>query len=169
VIGPIVLESSNNTVNFQGGNWLQTIDTSSGSLGINTRGAPFVVAGSIISGFQVAVLDPTTFALADRSLTNFTGEISENAAGPLRRHECGRGRWGAGLCRRAEFSCRRPGAGGIFRHSLGSDVVCLRRASRARQGGGSGPVVTTPPSGEATAMSDKSNSFAATGSARVSF
>jgi hypothetical protein len=77
VIGPIVLESNNNTVNFQGGNWLQTIDTSSGSLGINTRGAPFVVSGSIISGFQVAVLDPTTFALADRFLTNFTGEISE--------------------------------------------------------------------------------------------
>jgi hypothetical protein len=52
VIGPIALESNNNTVNFQGGNWLQTIDTSSGSLGINTRGAPFVVSGSIITAFR---------------------------------------------------------------------------------------------------------------------
>jgi outer membrane autotransporter protein len=34
-----------------------------------------------MSGVQVAVLDPTTFALADRSLTNFTGEISEMLQG----------------------------------------------------------------------------------------
>lgn len=57
--------------------------TQSGPTTINTGGAPFVVAGSFgsMSGAQVAVLDPTTFALADRSLTNFTGEISEMLQG----------------------------------------------------------------------------------------
>jgi outer membrane autotransporter protein len=39
------------------------------------------VSGSFATGAQVAVLDPTTFALADRSLTNFTGEISQMLQG----------------------------------------------------------------------------------------
>ncbi|HET8920673.1 MAG TPA: autotransporter domain-containing protein [Xanthobacteraceae bacterium] len=84
VIGPINLGSlTNNAINFQGGNWLFTIATAGPSTTINTNGAPFVVAGSFgtMSGVQVAVLDPTTFALADRSLTNFTGEISEMLQG----------------------------------------------------------------------------------------
>ena len=81
VIGAIDLSSGNNTVNFQGGNWLFTVTTAGGPTTINAGGAPFVVSGSFANGAQVAVLDPTTFALADRSLTNFTGEISEMLQG----------------------------------------------------------------------------------------
>jgi uncharacterized protein with beta-barrel porin domain len=79
VVGPILLGSlTGDIVNFQGGNWLQTIATQGpGTTSINTGGAPFVVVPTATGGIQVAVLDPTTFALADRSLTNFTGEISE--------------------------------------------------------------------------------------------
>jgi outer membrane autotransporter protein len=86
VVGPINFASlTGNVVNFQGGgNWLLTIATTGpGTTSVNTGGAPFVVSGSFssMSGAQVAVLDPTTFALADRSLTNFTGEISEMLQG----------------------------------------------------------------------------------------
>ena len=38
---------------------------------VNAHGAPFVVSGN-----TVAVLDPTGFALADRSVTNFAGGVS---------------------------------------------------------------------------------------------
>ena len=78
VIGGIVVNGlTGNNVNFVGGNWLQTIDLGSGGTTINASGAPFVVVPTATGGIQVAVLDPTTFALADRSLTNVTGEISE--------------------------------------------------------------------------------------------
>ena len=82
VVGPILLASlTGDIVNFQGGNWLQTISTQGpGTTSINTGGAPFVVVPTG-TGFQIAVLDPTTVALADRSLTNFTGEISEMLQG----------------------------------------------------------------------------------------
>jgi len=75
VIGAIQFDGGNNTVNFVGGNWLFTFNTLAGATA-NASGAPFVVSGN-----QVAVLDPTTFALADRSLMNFTGEISEMLQG----------------------------------------------------------------------------------------
>jgi outer membrane autotransporter protein len=51
---------------------------SSGPLTINTNGAPFVVSPT--TG-QVAVLDPTSFALVDRALTNFTGEMQQMLQG----------------------------------------------------------------------------------------
>src|SRR5437763_1588486 len=75
VIGTIDLAGGRNAVNFVGGNWLFTFNTLAGATA-NAAGAPFVVSGN-----QVAVLDPTTFALADRSLTNFTGEISQMLQG----------------------------------------------------------------------------------------
>lgn len=65
-----------NIINFQGGNWLFTIFTAGPTTTINTGGAPFVVSGN-----TVAVLDATTFALADRSLMNFTGDIAETLRG----------------------------------------------------------------------------------------
>ena len=72
VVGAINLFGGGpNTVNFQGGNWLFTFNTLSGAT-INTNGAPFVVSGN-----QVAVLDPTAIALADRSLMFVTGGVSQ--------------------------------------------------------------------------------------------
>ena len=69
-IGGIVLDGiPTNIVNFQGGNWLFTISASATPT-INTNGAPFVVSGN-----QIAVLDVTSFALADRALMNFTGDV----------------------------------------------------------------------------------------------
>jgi hypothetical protein len=83
VIGAININGATGAdVNFVGGNWLFTIGTTDlgGKSTINTGGAPFVVSSTTVAGVmtsQIAVLDPTIFALADRSLTNFTGEISE--------------------------------------------------------------------------------------------
>ena len=72
VVGAINLFGGGpNAVNFQGGNWLFTFNTLSGAT-INTNGAPFVVSGN-----QVAVLDPTAIALADRSLMFVTGGVSQ--------------------------------------------------------------------------------------------
>jgi len=72
VIGAIDLVGVHDTVNFVGGgNWFYTFNTLAGAT-INTNGAPFVVSGN-----QVAVLDPTAFALADRSLWFVTGGISQ--------------------------------------------------------------------------------------------
>jgi hypothetical protein len=83
VIGGISVEGVTNTINFQGGNWLFTIAAPGPTTTVNTGGAPFVVAGSFngVSGAQVAVLDPTSFALADRALTNFTGEVQQMLQG----------------------------------------------------------------------------------------
>jgi hypothetical protein len=72
VIGAIDLVGVHDTVNFVGGgNWLYTFNTLAGAT-INTNGAPFVVSGN-----QVAVLDQSAFALADRSLMFFTGGVSQ--------------------------------------------------------------------------------------------
>jgi hypothetical protein len=70
VIGAIDLVSAKDTVNFIGGNWLFTFNTLAAAT-INANGAPFVVAGN-----RVAVLDPTAFGMADRTLMNFTGAVS---------------------------------------------------------------------------------------------
>jgi hypothetical protein len=76
VIGAIdFLGTATDTINFQGGNWLFIFNALSGAI-INTNGAPFVVSGNTI-----AVLDPTSFALADRALTNFTGEVHQMLQG----------------------------------------------------------------------------------------
>jgi len=76
VIGGIFMSGATDTVNFVGGNWLLSIELGSGNLAINTGGAPFVVVPTA-TGSQVAVLDPTAFALADRALVNFTGGVSQ--------------------------------------------------------------------------------------------
>ena len=76
VVGRIVVDGATNFVNFVGGNWLLSVDLGSGPLAINARGAPFVVVPTA-AGAQIAVLDPTSFALADRALVNFTGGISQ--------------------------------------------------------------------------------------------
>ena len=55
------------------GEWL-------GLLGGGQLGRMFCMAAQTL-GYKVAVLDPTTFALADRALTNFTGQISEMLQG----------------------------------------------------------------------------------------
>ncbi|MFY9836378.1 MAG: hypothetical protein WAK55_07880 [Xanthobacteraceae bacterium] len=78
VIGAIGLFGATDTVNFVGGNWLFTVATPGNAPAINTNGAPFVVSPA--TG-QIAVLDPTSFALADRSLTNFTGEVQQTLQG----------------------------------------------------------------------------------------
>jgi hypothetical protein len=75
VIGGIVLGGVNDTVNFVGGNWLFTFNTLSRAT-INTNGVPFVASGNTI-----AVLDQTSFALADRALMNFTGDVQEMLQG----------------------------------------------------------------------------------------
>jgi hypothetical protein len=71
VIGAIDLAGVKDTINFVGGgNWLFTFNTLAAAA-INTNGAPFVVSGN-----QVAVLDPTAFGMADRTLMDFTGAVS---------------------------------------------------------------------------------------------
>jgi uncharacterized protein with beta-barrel porin domain len=75
VIGAINIFPTNNTINFIGGNWLFTFNTLAGAT-INTSGAPFVVSGN-----TVAVVDQTSFALADRAVMNFTGEVQEMLQG----------------------------------------------------------------------------------------
>jgi Autotransporter beta-domain len=72
IIGLIDL-GSQDTVNFRGGAYLFTFGGPNGLTGatISAGGAPFLVSGN-----QVATLDPTAFGLADRALMNFTGGIS---------------------------------------------------------------------------------------------
>ncbi len=76
MIGRIVVDGATQNINFVGGNWLQSIDLGLGSTAINTGGAPFVAVPTA-TGAQIAVLDPTAFALADRALVNFTGGVSQ--------------------------------------------------------------------------------------------
>jgi Autotransporter beta-domain len=80
VIGPISIVGVSHAINFQGGNWLFTV-TATGPTTVDTGGAPFVVSGPFAAGAQIAALDTTTFALADRSLMNFTGDIAEMLRG----------------------------------------------------------------------------------------
>ena len=68
------------TVNFVGGNWLFTFNTLAQAT-INTHGAPFVVINNSNGTGTVAVLDPTVFALADRALLNFTGDVAQMLRG----------------------------------------------------------------------------------------
>jgi outer membrane autotransporter protein len=104
VIGGIALLGVDDTVNFVGANWLFTFTTlaavhsgipSTNALAaatINTNGAPFVVSGN-----TVAVLDATSFALADRVLTNFTGEVQQMLQGRFDGMYFGEGGGGSAL------------------------------------------------------------------------
>jgi uncharacterized protein with beta-barrel porin domain len=80
VFGGIVVDGATQNINYVGGNWLQSISLGSGSTAINSGGAPFVAVPTA-TGIQIAVLDPTAFALADRSLVSFTGQIGEMLQG----------------------------------------------------------------------------------------
>jgi hypothetical protein len=80
VFGNIVVDGAAQFVNYLGGNWLQTIALGSGNTALNANGAPFVAVPTAL-GIQVAVLDATTFALADRALVNFTGQIGQMLQG----------------------------------------------------------------------------------------
>jgi hypothetical protein len=81
IVGEILL-GTNETINIRTGHdiaWLLTFGCPCGGAGIVgtgslvnvTGGAPFVVSGN-----QVATLDPTAFGLADRTLVDFTGNVS---------------------------------------------------------------------------------------------
>ena len=80
IIGNIFL-GANDTVNIRSGRdvaWLLTFGANgfnglvgTGALVNVSGGAPFVISGN-----QIATLDPTAFGLADRSLMNVTGGIS---------------------------------------------------------------------------------------------
>jgi hypothetical protein len=63
----------NDTVNFKAGSWNYTFGGPNGlaSASVNTGGAPFVISGN-----QVAVVDPTNFAIVDHSLMDFTRAVS---------------------------------------------------------------------------------------------
>jgi uncharacterized protein with beta-barrel porin domain len=70
IVGSITLTAPTKILEFVGGNYVYTL-TSMAGVQVNAHGAPFVVSGN-----TVAVLDPTGFALADRSVMNFTGGVS---------------------------------------------------------------------------------------------
>jgi uncharacterized protein with beta-barrel porin domain len=72
VIGLVNL-GTQNIVNFGGGSYVFTFGGPNGPTGatITAGGAPFVVSGN-----QVATIEPTAIGLADRALMNFTGGIS---------------------------------------------------------------------------------------------
>jgi hypothetical protein len=71
IVGPInMFGGPTALLNFVGGNYLYTLNSLTG-VTINTNGAPFAVRGN-----SVAVLDPTALALEDRSVMNFTADVS---------------------------------------------------------------------------------------------
>lgn len=72
VIGLVAL-GSQDTVNFRGTSYVFTFSGPNGPTGatITAGGAPFIVSGN-----QVATVEPTAFGLADRAMMNFTGGIS---------------------------------------------------------------------------------------------
>ena len=134
VIGPIDLGGvGGNVINFQGGNWLFTIATAGGPTTINTGGAPFVVSGPFSGRTSRGARSDDI--CAGRSIADeFHRRNFRNAARPLRRHEHGGGRWSARLRWLAELSRGRSGASGIFRHSIGGDVLCVEPEADHRQG-----------------------------------
>jgi hypothetical protein len=78
VIGQVLL-GIGDTVNVQTGRDISSLLTFCVCGGVSlsvTGGAPFA-----INGIQIAVLDPTAFSLADRSLTDFTGMLSSLITG----------------------------------------------------------------------------------------
>ncbi len=69
IIGAINLGGGGDTVNFRTGNQNLTFDTLAGAT--VTSGHPFVVVGN-----RVVTIDPTSFALTDRTLMDFTRGLS---------------------------------------------------------------------------------------------
>jgi uncharacterized protein with beta-barrel porin domain len=80
IIGVIEMGGGNDVVNFRSGGGVAQLVTLQNFTGtINTSGPGLVVH----SATQIATLDPTAFALADRSLLDFTGGISALVQGRL--------------------------------------------------------------------------------------
>jgi hypothetical protein len=80
IIGVIEMGGGNDVVNFRSGGGVAQLVTLQNFTGtINTSGAGPVVHNAT----QIASLDPTAFALADRSLLDFTGGISALVQGRL--------------------------------------------------------------------------------------
>jgi uncharacterized protein with beta-barrel porin domain len=148
VIGGIALLGANDTVNFVGGNWLFTFTTlaalRSGNPGtnalaaatINANGAPFVVSGN-----TVAVLDATSFALADRALANFTGDVQQMLQGRFDGMNFGSGGGGAAL----GFAPSTPGLANEATQAFsGIPSVAMSYASDSRLVLGKAPAAAAP-------------------------
>ena len=74
LIGPIHLGGGADTVNFQTGNQNLTFDSTLAGDTVNFLGGiPHAVS---TSSLQVVTVDPTPFALTDRTLMDFTGSVS---------------------------------------------------------------------------------------------
>jgi hypothetical protein len=69
IIGEIQLNGGGDTVNFRGGNHNLTFDTLAGATVTGTT--PFVVSGN-----RVVAIDPTPFAMAGRTLLDFSRAVS---------------------------------------------------------------------------------------------
>jgi uncharacterized protein with beta-barrel porin domain len=74
VVGPISFAAPSNTFNFIGGNFNFTVNAA-GNTTFNTFGAPFALQAG--TG-QIAVVDPTPFAMADRVLMDFSRTVSSS-------------------------------------------------------------------------------------------